>query len=848
MVNVAASNGTASSQILSKADLNALACSFITPEIAEQAKLYRVDSHAGSLLIGENKPGEDYSGIILPYISPINSQIVENCLRRDNPSIEIKPDGSQKEKKKYLFPPGRGNLLYFPPNCNPDWLTNISLPVVITEGVKKGLALHRASFHEVSDAVDQPRFLAIALPGVWNFRGRIGKTANSNGKRVIVTGLIPAFQLIKWKKRRVYILFDSNTATNQDVSNARRSLASELKNLGAKVFFVDMPQIDQCNGIDDALGKMEREESFDKACDFLFDLLDQATEKDSTLAASPFTLIENDGVYYTDEKGSKTKICSPLKIIAASRTQKSENQGRLLEWDDTIEPTIKHRWAVPVELVYKDSSDYIGYLVSRGLDLKNSRFGKQKLSEYITGSIPKNRLISASKTGWNDNLFVLPDETIGEVKENESVIFQSANVVEHSFQTKGTVDQWRENVSKLCAGNSRLVFSLSVAFGSCLLTPLCENGGGFHIRGTSSVGKTTALLVAGSVWGGDSNRGFLNTWRTTANGLEAIAELHNDALLCLDELKECDPRAASEIAYMLGNGRGKERMGKNILARKSLNWKLFFLSSGELSLSDLIEQNGGRKFGGQEVRMCDIPADAETGLGIFEDLHDVSSPELFAKKLSENSRKYYGAAIREFLKHISSQLHQLKEDWIEFRSKFIEKALSSINGVAGEVEKRVAGQFALAAFGGTWARDICGWSETEAMDSCKKIFEAWYNNPNGVGKTDSDSAISQVRHFLDRHGNSRFQNLGGIVADSEQKIIDQAGYKKMNSINETLFIISPEVFRKEVCKGFDPSFVARALKNKNCLISDKDKEFLKTERVDNGQSRKMYVISSEIFE
>ncbi|WP_457589305.1 DUF927 domain-containing protein, partial [Legionella pneumophila] len=46
-------------------------------------------------------------------------------------------------------------------------------------------------------------------------------------------------------------------------------------------------------------------------------------------------------------------------------------------------------------------------------------------------------------------------------------------------------------------------------------------------------------------------------WRSTTNGLEGLAALHNDGLLILDELSQMDPREAGEAAYLLANGQGK---------------------------------------------------------------------------------------------------------------------------------------------------------------------------------------------------------------------------------------------------------------------------------------------------
>jgi uncharacterized protein (DUF927 family) len=53
--------------------------------------------------------------------------------------------------------------------------------------------------------------------------------------------------------------------------------------------------------------------------------------------------------------------------------------------------------------------------------------------------------------------------------------------------------------------------------------------------------------------------------------LEAIAELHNDLTLFLDELAQMDAREAAETAYLLGNGSGNTRMSRNMGARKKLS-------------------------------------------------------------------------------------------------------------------------------------------------------------------------------------------------------------------------------------------------------------------------------------
>lgn len=98
---------------LTPTDLAKLASSGIPAELAQQAKLRRVESREGGELIGRNGSG-DYAGVIFPYIWPGESGPREYRLRRDRPELEYK-DGKPKERAKYLTAPGRGNLLYFVP-------------------------------------------------------------------------------------------------------------------------------------------------------------------------------------------------------------------------------------------------------------------------------------------------------------------------------------------------------------------------------------------------------------------------------------------------------------------------------------------------------------------------------------------------------------------------------------------------------------------------------------------------------------------------------------------------------------------------------------------------------------
>ena len=112
----------------------------------------------GSEVIG--RKNGNFAGILVPYFRPESDQIREYCLRRDHPDLECDSAGNLKVKQKYLGASGRSNMLYLPPGISQGLLRDPALPVVITEGEFKTLALWRASNHGLPS---RPRFLPLVL-------------------------------------------------------------------------------------------------------------------------------------------------------------------------------------------------------------------------------------------------------------------------------------------------------------------------------------------------------------------------------------------------------------------------------------------------------------------------------------------------------------------------------------------------------------------------------------------------------------------------------------------------------------------------------------------------------------
>ena len=318
----------------------------ITREVAEQAMLRRVESVDGAAIVGRNGSG-DYAGIIFPYVWPGEQNLREYRLRRDRPDLEQKPDGTRKERGKYLSPPGRGNMLYFTPGADPTWLTDASLPILLTEGEKKCLALTGLASHDLGSAATSPRWLAVALPGVWNWRGTIAKAFGPDGNRRDVKGVIPDFDRITWRARRVLIVFDRNVVTDDSVAAARRELARELTRRQAIVALIDLPEADGVNGIDDLIGAWGSERALE--------LLDAAQPFDSTrfdtnvkeiadeITSSASFAKDAGGKLYVFQKGAYRPTGGQFIL--------SRVKGLLLEW------RLAHDWTLHKA---KEVVEYIG--------------------------------------------------------------------------------------------------------------------------------------------------------------------------------------------------------------------------------------------------------------------------------------------------------------------------------------------------------------------------------------------------------------------------------------------------------------------------------------------------------
>jgi putative DNA primase/helicase len=591
----------------------------------------------------------------------------------------------------------------------------------------------------------------------------------------------------------------------------------------------------------------------------------------------PFFLNAN-GVWYRPAPGSdKVKspiwICAPFQVIAETADEMGGSWGLLLAWKDRDGRA--HRWAMPRKLLHAAGNDIAAELEHAGLSVGTGKVPHDLLKRLLSQIKTPNRKRCVLQTGWHQTdtgiVYVLPfGETYG--PGGADVILQSNHVaVPEVTLPRGTLDEWRQNIARLAVGNHRLGLYIAAAFAAPLLDVTSEQTGGLHVYGKSQSGKTTLLQSAASVWGRGDTKGQIRTWRATSNGMESVAAETCDALLPLDEIGMVDPREAGEIVYSLANESGKARAARDGSARPRRTWRLIFLSTGEVPLDVKMGERGATPMAGQEVRLANLPADAGAGLGVFQQLHGFASGDALSAHLRQAARTCYGTAARAFIEKLTQSRQENPDGLAALIQKvqqiFIRRARLP-DDADGQVVS-VARRFSLIAAAGELARifGVLNWPKEEAMNAAISGLQAWISARGGTGAGEDARAVAAVRRFIEQHGESRFTEIRkasqqpkshwddtgedrDLAADdetlAERLTINRVGFRRKTS-ERWLYLIMPESWKSEICKGLDPSRAAQALHDAGFLDKGEGQHWQKKHRVPGEQRGRYYTIKGSII-
>jgi hypothetical protein len=166
-------------------------------------------------------------------------------------------------------------------------------------------------------------------------------------------------------------------------------------------------------------------------------------------------------------------------------------------------------------------------------------------------------------------------------------------VLTAAIHERGTWEGWLE---AWAVAAQRPVARLAVytALASALLPWTTDRGCVLDVWGETSIGKTTALNLAASVWA--QPRGYVGKWASTMTYRERSAAVLSCLPLLLDDTRQIAPKERDLIGqtvYQLADGQGKGR-GFVFGAQARAVWCSFTISTGESPLLGTSQDEGAR--------------------------------------------------------------------------------------------------------------------------------------------------------------------------------------------------------------------------------------------------------------
>lgn len=538
-------------------------------------------------------------------------------------------------------------------------------------------------------------------------------------------------------------------------------------------------------------------------------------------------------------------LCPSFEVLGYNARDDGSARGVVLKFTDIDGK--QQRIIVYLSDLAAGPQRMLRLLLDRGFMPSTERKAATLLQNFFLKIRPSARCHVVKQNGWfDDQTFVMPGRAIG--KHAEQIICDSSSASSGLSmpEAQNSLDQWQQRVGVLCKGNSRLLFALSLSFAAPLI-PLTGVGPGiFHLRGSTSSGKTSLLHAVASV---QSSPQRIYSWNVSGAGLEAAALEHNHMLMLMDEFAEIPARKAQALVYQITNGHGALRARSDGSMREDTSWQTMVLSAGEIGLEQHCETLGVRLAAGQKVRMLDIEAEVSDGYGIFEDLHGCISGAQFSRALVDGAATSYASALPAFLEELCAEDKMaLRTAYHAEEETFIARFL---NPDAPGSLVRVAQRFFLAGFSGELATryGVSGWDEGEAMHAAELMLQSWLHGSYSMQEQHRHTIIEQVYNFLAQH-DRRFYSLDEHKpqnASTQNLPSHHAGYKVEVPTGRRYFV-KAKVMTHEVLKGLECKQALDVLMQNRILEPNKKNEspYMSKRLPDsNSHPQRYYVVNLE---
>lgn len=428
----------------------------------------------------------------------------------------------------------------------------------------------------------------------------------------------------------------------------------------------------------------------------------------------------------------------------------------------------------------------LGALAAYGFPVssENAAALVQYLTEFETANeaMIDDRSVT-SRLGWlRPGVFQLGAECIG---DNVLLDPSADQHLASGFAVRGDWETWCSMIGDSIRGRPLVQLALYASASACLLEPLNLDGFVIDWSGATSRGKTSALRVAGSVWG-DPTR-LIGSWQTASEvgPQERAAFLHSLPVI-LDETKHLgdDNRGiVASMLYAIPAGRDKMRGRAEGGLRAAKTWRTVLLSTGEKAVTDFTKDAGAR------ARALCIRG-APFG-------RDSTENRQATERLAREVREHHGHLGRLLVEHLVREA-----DPVALRTQFNEYLDSYASEADGSVSRRLAAPVALLRLTAELCHDL-GCPGRHEMDAA--LDAAWSAALQGGANSDRPAAAwhslyawcgshrnrfkgPQMPHqgwagSWDRNDHGTWKVLA-IIPEVVHKLLDEWGYDREYVINE----------------------------------------------------------------
>lgn len=243
--------------------------------------------------------------------------------------------------------------------------------------------------------------------------------------------------------------------------------------------------------------------------------------------------------------------------------------------------------------------------------------------------------------------------------------------VTKAFNTKGTVQEWIDNVLKLLITSDNGKVMLISTFASLLVNLLdIHENSIIQLEGQSSTGKSGCIAGCSSVFGEESK--YVQTWEATKNGAVGLFAGFGSFPLIFDDLKNVDAKLKRELPslfYGFVQGEEKTRGTVDGSIRNSRTFNSLLITSGEYPVTDDLKGHEGAT-----ARVLVLP-------GSF--LPKSKANATIVNSIYKNSKKYYGTVGLKWCEYLvelknSDKVKEYMELYETYREILVNKTNNNL--------------------------------------------------------------------------------------------------------------------------------------------------------------------------